>query len=61
MTYLEDGPEGSGPGSVGGGGVLGVFHFVGKDEEVGLDVAEAGGRRFALGGVADGWHCDGMG
>lgn len=56
MTDLEDLPVCLVSGDVGGRLVLRVFHLVGEDEQVVFDVREAGWRRFALRGVADGWH-----
>jgi hypothetical protein len=56
MADLEDGPHGGVPGDVGGGCVLGVFHLVAEDQEVGFDVGEAFRGRFALRGVPDCRH-----
>lgn len=65
MTDLKYLPVRLVSGDVGSRFVLRVFHLVGEDEQVVFYVCEAGWRRFALRGVADGWHfsrlCKGCG
>jgi hypothetical protein len=56
MTDLKDLPVRLVSGDVDRRLVLRVLHLVGEDEQVVLYIREAGWGRFALGGVADGWH-----
>lgn len=56
MTDLKDLPVRLVSGDVDRWLVLRVLHLVGEDEQVVFYISEAGWGRFALGGVADGWH-----
>jgi hypothetical protein len=56
MTDLKDLPMRLMSGDVDRWLVLRVLHFVGEDEQVVFYISKASWGRFALGGVADGWH-----
>ncbi len=56
MTDLKDLPVRLVSGDVDRWLVLRILHLVGEDEQVVFYISEAGWGRFALGGVAYGWH-----
>ncbi len=56
MTDLKDLPVRLVSGNVDSWLVLRVLHLVGEDEQVVFYISEPGWGRFALGGVAYGWH-----